>query len=201
MSRLSVPSPDHTFPLATPTRRHFLGTHVTTLSASAVALLGGSTAYAARLPADIKSDLAVLNVAVGLEYEGINAYEIALKSGLLQAPAKAVATQFQSDHKTHVDALISAIRALGGTPVEARTLDEYARALNAASLKNQNDILELAARLELGAANAYLGVIPAFKDPALAKIAGRLAADEAGHHALLNFDLKRPLVKALSYGA
>ena len=61
-------------------------------------------------------------------------------------------------------------------------------------------MLDLAARLELGATNAYLGVITAFKDPALGKIAARLAADEASHFALLNFDLKRPLPKALSFG-
>ena len=42
--------------------------------------------------------------------------------------------------------------------------DDYAKSLNAASLKSQSDVLALAARLELGATNAYLGVIPAFED-------------------------------------
>lgn len=59
----------------------------------------------------------------------------------------------------------------------------------------------LAARLEPGATNAHLGVIQAFEDSALAKIAGRLAADEAAHFALPNFDLKRPLSKAFAFGA
>lgn len=59
----------------------------------------------------------------------------------------------------------------------------------------------LAARLELGATNAYLGVLTAFKDPALGKLVARLAADEAAHFALLNFDLKRPFSKALAFGA
>lgn len=187
--------------VAAPTRRLFLGTNAMALSASAVALLGGSEALAARAPADVKSDLNILNVAVGLEYEGINAYEIGLKSGLLQAPAMAAARKFQSDHQAHVDALVATIDKMGGTPVKAKTLDEYAKALKADTLKNQTDVLELAARLELGAANAYLGVIPAFKDSALAKIAGRLAADEASHFALLNFDLKRPFAQALAFGA
>ena len=62
-------------------------------------------------------------------------------------------------------------------------------------------MLDLAARLELGATNAYLGVITAFNDPALGKIAARLAADESAHFALLNFDLKRPLSKAFAFGA
>ena len=182
-------------------RRLFLGRNALMLSAGAVALLGGKDALAAASPADIKNDIGILNVAVGLEYEGINAYAIGLKSGLLSEAHVKAATKFQDDHKQHNDALIATIRKLGGNPVEAKTLDEYAKALKADQLKNEDDVLDLAARLELGATNAYLGVITAFKDPALGKIAARLAADEASHFALLNFDLKRPFSKALSFGA
>ena len=188
-------------PLQTPNRRRFLGVNALALSAGAIALLGGKDAFAASKPVDVKNDLAILNVAVGLEYEGINAYAIALKSGLLSAQHVMVATKFQDDHKQHNDALIATIRKLGGQPVDAKTLDEYAKDLKVDQLKNEDDVLELAARLELGATNAYLGVITAFKDPALGKIAARLAADEAAHFSLLNFDLKRPLPKAFAFGA
>jgi len=184
-----------------PTRRLFVGANALALSAGAVALLGGQDALAAGKPADTKNDIAILNVAVGLEYEGIGAYEIALKSGLLNAQHVVAATQFQDDHRRHNDALIATIRKLGGTPVESRTLAEYAKALKVDQLKNEDDVLDLAARLELGATNAYLGVITAFKDPALGKVAARLAADEAAHFALLNFDLKRPFSRALAFGA
>lgn len=182
-------------------RRLFLGKNALVLSAGAVALLGGKEALAAKSPADIKNDIGILNVAVGLEYEGINAYAIALKSGLLNEAHVKAATKFQDDHKQHNDALIGTIRKLGGKPVEAKTLDEYAKALKVDLLKTEDDVLDLAARLELGATNAYLGVITAFKDPALGKIAARLAADEASHFALLNFDLKRPFSKAFAFGA
>ena len=182
-------------------RRLFLGRNAVMLSASAVAMLGGKDALAAASPADTKNDIGILNVAVGLEYEGINAYAIALKSGLLSEAHVKAATKFQDDHKQHNDALIATIRKLGGKPVEAKTLDEYAKALKVDLLKNEDDVLDLAARLELGATNAYLGVITAFKDPALGKIAARLAADEASHFALLNFDLKRPFSKAFAFGA
>ena len=184
-----------------PSRRLFLGTNALALSAGAVALLGGHDAFAAAKPMDIKNDLAILNVAVGLEHEGIAAYAIALKSGLLNAQHVIAATKFQDDHKQHNDALIATIRKLGGKPVESKSLDEYAKELKVDQLKNEDDVLDLAARLELGATNAYLGVITAFKDPALGKIAARLAADEAAHFALLNFDLKRPFSKALAFGA
>jgi Ferritin-like domain len=182
-------------------RRLFIRSNALVLSAGAVALLGGKEALAASSPANIKNDIGILNVAVGLEYEGINAYAIALKSGLLSEAHVKAATKFQDDHKQHNDALIGTIRKLGGKPVEAKSLDEYAKALKVDQLKNEDDVLDLAARLELGATNAYLGVITAFKDPALGKIAARLAADEVSHFALLNFDLKRPLSKALAFGA
>jgi rubrerythrin len=187
--------------LQTPSRRLFLGANALTLSAGALALLGGKDAFASRKPVDIKSDLAILNVAVGLEHEGIGAYAIALKSGLLNANHVIAATKFQDDHKQHNDLLIATIRKLGGKPVESKTLEEYAKELKVDQLKTEDDVLDLAARLELGGTNAYLGLITVFKDPALAKIAARLAADEAAHFALLNFDLQRPFAKALSFGA
>lgn len=170
------------------------------LSAGAVALLGGARiarAQSTNSPGDIR----ILNVAVGLEYEGIGAYAIALKSGLLEPAIAAVATKFQDDHQRHNDALIAAIRSLGGEPVDPKTEAEYARVLHVDRLKNQQDVLDLAARLELGATNAYLGVIPSFSDVQLGKVAARLAADEAAHFALLNYTLGRPLPAALGFGA
>jgi rubrerythrin len=184
-----------------PSRRRMLaGTTKLVLSAGAVALLGNQS-WAQGMRSANTGDVAILNVAVGLEYEGINAYAIALKSGLLMENAIKAATKFQDDHKRHNDALIATIRKLGGEPVTEKTEVEYAKALNVDRLKNQDDVLDLAARLELGATNAYLGVIPSFKDPQLAKVAGRLAADEATHWALLNFDLGRPFMVALGFGA
>ena len=83
-----------------------------------------------------------------------------------------------------------------------KTLDDYAKALNAASLKSQADVLMLAARLELGATNAYLGVIPSFKDNHLGQVAARLAADETMHWTVLSQALGKMLPSgALSFGA
>ena len=60
----------------------------------------------------------------------------------------------------------------------------------------------LAAKLEKGAANAYLGVIPSFSNGELAKVAGRLAADETMHWTVLAQATKEMLPqKALSFGA
>ena len=48
-------------------------------------------------------------------------------------------------------------------------------------------------RLENGAANAYIGVIPSFGDRNLAQVSARLAADEAMHWTVLTQALKDPL--------
>jgi rubrerythrin len=188
--------------LIVPARRSFLGKAA--LSAAAVALLAGKDVLAASHAGGqmASQDVNILNVALGLEHEAINAYQLGARSGLLQKPLLDVAVRFQSDHKEHRDALIGAIREMGGTPVAEKSLAEYARALKADTLRTQTDVLELAARLELGATNAYLGVIPSFKDAALAKVAARLAADETLHWTLLNNALGKPLpAGGLPFGA
>jgi rubrerythrin len=172
------------------------------LSAAAVALLAGKGAMAAGMNGDMSKDVSILNVALGLEHEAINAYQLGAGSGLLQKPVLDIAVQFQGHHKAHRDALIATIQKLGGKPVAEQKIEVYAQSLNAASLKSQADVLSLAARLELGATNAYLGVIPAFGDRELAKVAARLAADETMHFTILNNALGRPLpAGALSFGA
>lgn len=182
--------------------RRSLITRGVTLSASAMLLLAGKDALAQGMKADTSKDVGILNVALGLEHEAINAYQLGAGSGLLQKPVLDAAVQFQGHHKTHRDALVATIRKLGGTPVAEKSLDEYAKALNAAALKSQGDVLDLAARLELGATNAYLSVIPAMADRELAKVAARLAADETMHFTVLTSALGRPLPPgALSFGA
>ena len=198
--------------LVTPSsRRNFLGgLGKATLSATAVAMIVGCESMAREagnrertsVAANPSHDVSILNVALGLEHEAINAYQLGAESGLLQKPVLQVAVLFQSQHKEHRDALAGTIRKLGGQPVDQKSKAEYAEALNAGSLENQTDVLTLAADLERGAANAYLGVIPAFTDSALAQVSGRLAADETMHWTVLAQALGEPLPqKALSFGA
>jgi hypothetical protein len=186
-----------------PARRMFLQqASGVALSATAIALLAGCESMAQSSTKSENQDVAILNVALGLEHEAIGAYQLGAESGLLQKPVLDTAVLFQGHHKAHRDALAATIQKLGGKPVETRPLGEYAKALKADTLKSQADVLALAARLELGATNAYLGVIPAFKDSALAKVAGRLAADETMHWTVLTGALARALpASALSFGA
>jgi rubrerythrin len=187
-----------------PARRLFLTrSSQLTLSAAAVGLLAGTGGMArAQTSMAMSSDVNILNVALGLEHEAIGAYQLGATSGLLQKPVLDIAVQFQSHHKAHRDALVATIRQLGGQPVAEKPLNDYATALNAGSLKSQADVLALAAKLEMGATNAYLGVIPSFKDNQLGQVAARLAADETMHWTVLSQALGRALPSsALSFGA
>ena len=68
-------------------RRRLLLGGTTALSATAVALLAGAPAWAATKTAarhDPSRDAAVLNTALALEYEGINAYTLGAQSNLLE---------------------------------------------------------------------------------------------------------------------
>ena len=182
-------------------RQMFRAAGVTTLSAAAITVLGGCKSMAST-PSASENDVAILNVALGLEHEAINAYQLGAQSGLLQKPVLEVAVLFQTHHKQHRDALTAAIKQMGGMPVAEKSINDYAKELNAGSLKSQADVLMLAAKLERGAANAYLGVIPSFQSKDLAQVSGRLAADETMHWTVLASALKQSLPdKALSFGA
>lgn len=184
-------------------RRNFLGRSTgIALSGAAVALLAGNSRLAVAATGNPSGDVNILNVALGLEHEAIAAYQVGAESGLLQKPVFDTAVLFQSHHKQHRDALVATIEKLGGKPVIAKSNSDYAASLGAGGLKSQTDILNLAARLELGAANAYIGVIPAFSEKDMAKVAARLAADETMHWSLLANALGKPVpMAALSFGA
>lgn len=164
-------------------RRSFLGTTGgIALSGAALALLAGHSGLATAATGNPASDVGILNVALGLEHEAIAAYQVGAESGLLTKPVLDIAVLFQSHHKGHRDALVATIEKMGGKAAMAKSNADYAAALGAGGLRVQADVLTLAARLELGAVNAYLGVIPSFGDKGLAKVAARLAAD---NHALV----------------
>ena len=183
-------------------RRNVLSLGGMTLSGAAVALLAGRPALAAKHAGgqSAQKDAAVINTALALEYEGINAYTLGAQSNLLDKSTLAVAVKFQDDHKAHRDRLLAVLQTLGATPVKEKSLAEYAEELEVGKLKTQADVLNFAAGLERGAVNAYLGIIPSFADHALAKLSGQLAADETVHFAILNNALGRPLPAAFAFG-
>lgn len=165
-------------------RRHFLArAGAVSLGARAVGLLAGIGTTEAL--AQTQSDIGVIQAALALEHEGIAAYELAGKSGLLSEGVIKVARVFMGHHQAHRDALAKLVTQAGGKPVERKSDAAYSTELNLGMLKTEADVIALATKLEHGAAGAYIGQISALKDPKLARLFAQISADEATHWTVL----------------
>lgn len=162
-------------------RRSFLSASGLLLSGTAIALLAGRDALAAKNDGSTVEDVRILNSALGAELEAIAAYQLGAESGLLQKPVLDLALSFQGHHKEHADVLAKTIVKLGGKAVSSK--DHYT--FPTSQLKSQNDVLRFAAMLEKGTVSAYLGAVPLFGNRDLAKAAASILGDEAMHWAVL----------------
>jgi rubrerythrin len=168
--------------IATPRpRRTFLGQSGLLLSGAAVALLAGRDALAAGKGGGTSNDVAILNTALGAEFEAIAAYQLGVDSGLLQKPVRELALTFQGHHGQHAATLSETVSKLGGKPVVAKAHYTFPTE----TLKSQADVLRFAATLEKGAVSAYLGAVPLFVNRDLAHAAASILGDEAMHWAVL----------------
>ena len=131
-------------------------------------------------------DITLMNTALALEHQAIWAYGLAGASGLLSAKAKEVGLLFQGSHELHRDLLVDAVKGKGGAPAEPQK--EYKFGV---PLANEKDVLELAFKLEVGAARVYLYVVDRFQDRALSAAAGRILSDEVLHATVLRSVLGR----------
>lgn len=184
-------------------RRLFLGrSGRSALSAATLALLASRhDPAAAHASGSTAGDIRLLDRALVLAHELVAAYRLGVQGRLLTGPGLALATAFQARHEAHRDALAATLRRLGGRPAADKPADAHARALGTATARRPDDILGIAARLERAAADAHLGAIPSFKDPRLAQLVARLAADDVMHHVALLNALGQPLpAGALSFG-
>jgi hypothetical protein len=168
--------------IAVPRRAFLKQSTLLSLGIAAAAGLAGPPAVAA-VSKSTGDDIAILNAALALEYQGIAAYQIGADSGLLEKGVRTVAVKFQSQHRAHAGVLAAAVTKLGGKPVAAKKPDQYG--FPVARLKSQNDVLEFAAGLEKGAASAYLGAVPTLHNRDLAKAAASILGDETMHWAVL----------------
>lgn len=186
-------------------RRSLLVGGATLSTAGLLALAASATPAAAqrrrKSSGNAAQDAELLNAAIALEHQGIAAYDIALGSGLIPEAALTLVKTIQGHHKQHRDDLAAAVTRLGGSPVQTKTIADYAAELNAASITSLADIQRLALRLEQGAANAYLGLIKPLSGSDLHLLVAQMAADEASHATIFIMDLKEIYpVKAPLYG-
>jgi hypothetical protein len=152
--------------------------------AAAAGLISARPAIAAA--PKFRSDVGVIQTALALEHEGIAAYRLAGKSGLLSKGTLQVATIFMGHHEAHRDSLAKLVTQAGAKPVEPKSDAQYVADLNLGSLKSEKDVVALATTLEHGAASAYIGQINAIRDPKLANLFASISADEATHWSTLN---------------
>ena len=161
----------------------FTGFAATAMGASGLVASAKPASRPAAAPLD---DVDILNIALGLEHEAIYAYGLAGKSGLLSEKAAEVGLLFQGSHEGHRDLLVKIIRQKGGRPVSPA--EKYTWGV---PLKDEKDVLLLAFNLEVGAARAYLSVVPKFNDRALSEGAARILSDEVLHATVLRSVLGR----------
>jgi hypothetical protein len=156
------------------------------LAAAGRPLIALPSASKAPAVAPEQEDITLMNTALALEHQAIWAYGLAGGSGLLSAKAKEVGLLFQGSHELHRDLLVDAVKRKGGSPAE--TQKEYKFGV---PLANEKDVLELAFKLEVGAARVYLYVVDRFQDRALTSAAGRILSDEVLHATVLRSVLGR----------
>ena len=178
--------------LSTDGRREFLRSGAVMLGIGATGLIGSGAVAAVTGP----DDLGVLQTALALEHEGIAAYQIAGKSGLLSPGTLKVALTFMGHHQAHRDSLAKLVTQLSGHPIEPKTDAQYISELKLGALKSEGDVVALAATLERGAASAYIGQITSLKDPRIARLFASLSADEAVHWTTLNNAAGTPIPAA-----
>jgi hypothetical protein len=121
------------------------------------------------------SDLAILNVALGLEHQALAAYKAGAESGLLSGNSLELALACQKDHKRHRDVIIKTINQYGGKAVDAR--QEY----DFGALKRTEDILMLAHNLEQEAVDAYLANAAKLQSSNILNAAVAILVDEVRH--------------------
>ena len=166
------------------------------LQAGGLSLAAGIVASAAptvAAEARFAGDLAILNVALGLEHQAIAAYDAGAKSKLLSADQLRIAVSFQTDHKRHRDALTHFIKRFGGTPVAPRSSYDFGTITSAA------DIVKLAQSLEDGAEAAYLANAGKLENREILNAAVPILEDEVRHNTVFKQLLGMDVTERLKY--
>jgi len=140
-----------------------------------------------------EGDVAILNVALGLEHQAIAAYEAGAKSKLLSDEQLKIATSFLQDHRRHRDELTKYIRRFGGTPVAPKATYDFGEIHSAV------DIVKLAQGLEDGAEGAYLANAGKLENREVLNAAVPILEDEVRHNTVFKQLLGMDVTERLKY--
>ena len=151
-----------------------------------LAVAGAGATAASMLLTDKASaktdDVDIANFALTLEYLEATFYAKALDAGVLSGDALGVVQNLESHESQHVDALVSLIKSVGGTPVSKPTFTFPADAVS-----SQASVLKLAATLEPVGVGAYLGAAPLISSPDVLAAAGSISGVEGEHVVAINW--------------
>lgn len=149
----------------------------------------GKSGQGAKTDPEKGSDAELLNAALAQELAVLDAYTHG--TPLLKGSLRAVGRQFRAHEQEYANAIVKAIRGLGGE-MEAEP-DE----LDLAGVKTRADFLVLAYELEGAALSAYIDAAPQLFTPAPRTLAASLAAAHAQHLAVLRQGLGADLAEAV----
>ena len=128
-------------------------------------------------------DAEILNFALTLEYLEAAFYNVKGKELALTGQAKSYAKMFGEQESSHVEALTTTIKQLGGTPVKSPRFVFPAG--------NQAAFLALASTLENTGVGAYNGAAPSIQSKEVLTAAGSIVQIEARHAAAIDLLIGR----------
>lgn len=142
----------------------------------------GTTEADAAVPAAKfgKGDVGILNYALTLEYLEYNFYAMGLSKGLLKGRALELVKPIRSHEQAHVQAVMGAVKKLGGTPVGKPKLKFPAK-----TFSNADNFLATAVQFEELGVTAYQGKVTLIQSPAVLTSAAEIAGVESRHAAIL----------------
>lgn len=160
--------------------------------------LGGAAVAASSIPllwsvrsafaqADGDGDAPILARAINLERVTVLAYDSVIAGRLLSPSVRGVLRRFRRHEQEHEDALVSALRSLGGTPPAPpeglADIDEVVEGLR--DVRSQADVLSFLIELETAAVAAYFDAQAKFTEPKLLQSGASIMANEGQHLVVL----------------
>src|SRR5689334_5544536 len=138
-------------------------------------------------------DLAILNVALGLEHKAIAACRAGEEGSLLTGQSLESLRSFGKDHKRHRDSIIKLIKRFGGVAVEPEQHYDFG------SIKSAGDLLQFAHDLEQEAVDTYLANASKLQSSVIVNSAVAILVDEVCHVTSLKLALGLPITVRPQY--
>jgi hypothetical protein len=171
------------YPAGRVSRRRVLGAASTALLLAGCGRAADPTGQELRRlsPAARDGDVAILNTALGLEYQLIGAYAAGIP--LLAGPAKAAAQRFLGQDLSHAGALAGLVKEAKAQPIKQKAGYELGNPRDA------SDVLRLLHALERSIVGYYLNVIPQLSGGHTRASLASILANNAQHLAVLRASL------------